>query len=254
MAAALVVGAVTTPSQHTGLDSASTLPVILTTGAALILLLLLRRLAAALVVGAVTTPSQYTGWDSAGTLPVVLATGAALILRGGGRGVALHTGLAPVAPSTALVVMPAHAAAGSGLTVAIDENGAVVVGDLVLVSHDFTERFDCSLLIGLLQLVDVGGPVGAILVLHHGLDEYRHDNVLGLVVRYERNGRVGFAAVVVIEGIVEVLKEEFRRCRLCILKGPIGEDDRVAMKVSRLENGVAIFGDLEDAIVRHLDK
>lgn len=86
----------------------------------------------------------------------------------------------------------------------------MVVGDLVLAFHNVAQRFDCSLLIGLFQLVHIGGSVGIVLVMHHGLDKHRHNNVLGLVVRYECNGCVGLATVVIIEGVAEILKEEFR--------------------------------------------
>ena len=72
----------------------------------------------------------------------------------------------------------------------VDKDGAVVVCHLVLAAHDVPQRIDGGLIVGLLQLVDVGRfSVGVVVpMLHHGLDEHRHDDVLGFIVLDECNG------------------------------------------------------------------
>jgi len=94
----------------------------------------------------------------------------------------------------------------------------VVVRHLVPAAHDVAQGPDGGLLVGLLQLVDVGRTVGIIPALHHGLDEHRHDHANGPVVLDEGDGRVGHAPVVVGEGGVKVVEVVFRRnCVLALV-------------------------------------
>ena len=111
----------------------------------------------------------------------------------------------------------------------VDKDGAVVVCHLVLAAHDVAQRTDGGLIVGLLQLVDVGWfSVGVVVpMLHHGLDEHRHDDVLGFIVLDECNGRVGLASVVGVEGFVEAFEEGLRGKFLLVGEGTVAELYRI---------------------------
>ena len=130
----------------------------------------------------------------------------------------------------------------------------MVVGHLVLPAHDVAQRLDGGLIVRLLQLVHVGrfAAVGIVPALHHGLDEHRHDDVLRLAVLDQRDGRVGLAPVVVVEGIVKVVEESFRRHLLLVREGTVTEHNRVPVEVAGFQDGVATGGGLEGALVGHL--
>ena len=93
-------------------------------------------------------------------------------------------------------------------TISIHEDGAVVVRHLVLAAHNVTQRHDGGLVVGLLQLEDVHRAIGVIPVFHDSLDEHRHNNALGFVVLYERDGRIGHAPVFSVEGLSKFSKKD----------------------------------------------
>ena len=130
----------------------------------------------------------------------------------------------------------------------------MIVGHLVLAAHDVAQRRDGVLLVRLLQLVDVGRSVGIVPVLHHGLDEHRHDDVLRFVVLYERDGRVGLAAIVSVEGVVETVEEGLGRNIHLVGEGTVAERHRILVEVAGFQHQVAAVGSLEDALVGQLNK